>query len=590
MGSILMTPGVYFTETDISQYIKNLSSTMLALVGVASKGPLNEAVLITTYSELTANFGIPTEDYPALLVAREFLNAGGTQLFFVRVAQEDLAATVTVPQIDGTHHNIFTGATTGSFFNQVSLNVSYGTQKTTSVTHSETLTITSTQNFTLTIPNAPVVPQTVIVKYGGTQVATDDGAGNLVFISGDSVFTGTVNYDTGAVAITATNQLSAETIAVVVNAVYYSTFNIQVVLTTKDQNGNVVGTFVEETFICSIGTTVDQLASSQYITVDDEPTTFPTAGTFQLTGGDDGADEIEDIDYIGNTLGATPTGLQIFAFPDEIDINLVGIPGASQSSAVRQALIQLAGETRQDCLALLDPPADATVQTVADWANGEGSYSDYGVIDTTYAAIYYPYFGSNNNITGAVDNTPPSAAVVQAFARSQYWQAPAGPNRGLLQNVTAPNVKLTPGDRVFLGANRVNPIGNLAGLGIMVLGQQTATEIASSLDRVGARMTLIQIEKAITTAMYPFLFEPNFPSTWLRATNLVQPYLNTLVSQQRLYSATFICNATTNTSDVINNNEMACVVQLQLPKYTEIILINFQITELGATITENVSN
>jgi phage tail sheath protein FI len=591
---ILYTPGVYFIETDNSQYINTLTNTIPGIVGVASRGTVNENVLVTTLSELTRSFGVPTENYPALLAAREFLAAGGAYLWFVRVTDTtDVAASVTVADIDGSHNTVFTAIQTGSFFNNLRLAISYGAQLGESVSHSESLTAGVGGSFTQTLPNVPVSPGTLIVKFAGVTVAADDSNGNVAF-AGDpsypaSIWSGTVNYKTGVVTITATSSLASNFSAtVLINANYFSTFNVQVLERVYSSEDVLVATYVVETFTSLTPTNgVTQMAKSNYVNPDTFHSTFPDSGSFDLSGGTDGTSTINDSHYIGNTLGAA-TGLQILAFPDQISLNVALIPGASQSSAVRQALIELANVQRGDCMVMIDPPEDLTVQEVADWANANGSYSNYGVIDSNYGAIYYPWYNTHNNVSGDVDMTPPCAAGIQAFARSNYWEAPAGPNRGLLQNDAGVVTLLTPGDREYLGQNRINPLANLHGLGDMVLGQYTSTLESSSLDRIGARMTLLYMERVITRALYVLLFEPNTTFTWQRAVNLIQPFLNSQVNLGRIYAGQIFCDAITNIPDNVNNNIMVAVVVLELLKYAEIIVVNFQLEAYGVTISENI--
>lgn len=546
--------------------------------------------LITTPSQLQSTFGIASENYPGLLVAQQFLVAGGAFCFVCRVAEDPATAAVTITNIDSSTL-VYSDLTSGSAANNETLAISYGSQLAESVSASHSITVSVGGTFTMTLPNVPVVPGTVVVKFAGVQVATDDAAGNVVF-AGDSTYpaatwSGTVNYNTGAVVITATSAVSPglSSVTVLVDANYFSTFTIQVLLRVYDNDSNLLGTYLLETNSnLTLANIVAVMANSQYISIPNAPAAFPVAGRYDLTGGDDGTSSIHDSNYIGNNISA-PTGMQVFADSGSITCNVVLVPGVS-TGAVRQALIQLASVQRGDAMCILDPPADTTVQTVADWANGANSFSTYGDVDSTYAAIYYPWYSTNNSISNSVDLTPPSAAAMQAFARSAYWQAPAGPNRGTLQNFAGISVALTTGDRAFLGTQRINPIANLNNMGTMVLGQYTATQESTSLDRVGARMTLLALEKAISTAAYSFLFEPNAPNTWQRLVNVVQPYLNSQVSQGFIYAGQIFCDAVTNIPQNVNNNVMVAVTVLELLKYAEIIVLNFQLESYGVTITE----
>lgn len=583
-----MAPGVYFQETDISQYISTLSNTILGMVGVCPAGPVNQKILITSTTQLVEVFGVPDEQYPMLLAANEFLVAGGNQLWIVRVASGDMIASVSVPTIGSGSPFTVNGAGSGSDYNNSYFVISNGTQKPIpAITTSETLTGASTQALTFTIPQVPVVPGSVKISAGGVPIVTGDVAGVLV-CANPSAYTGTINYQTGAISLTALS-VSAATENFVVNAYSYADFNLQVFYTNKDSNGNTISINNPETYTgLTLANVVTQINSqSNYLNIPTAPAAFPVPNNYILAGGTDGTDEIEDADFVGTSIG--PTGLQIFAYPDQLDVNLIAIPGRSSNSAVYQALITLAN-TRQDCLVLIDPPSDVNVQNVADWANGEGTYAGNQVINSDRAAIYFPYFNLNNAYNGNIDAAPPSAAALQAFARSDYWQAPAGPRRGVLQNVQGMAYQLDQGDRIFLGSNRINPIGNLKNMGIMVLGQKTATLTASSIDRVVDRMTLLQVEKAITTAMFYYLFEGANAQNWQLMEMEADPYLAALVSQNRLYSGTFLSNTSTNTVDVVNNNAAACACIITLPKTMETISINFVLTAYGANITEVLAN
>lgn len=589
--TITMAPGVYFQETDISQYVRELTDTILALVIVASKGPLDQAVLITSLQQGINTFGVPTEAYPGLLVMRNFFKAGGGRVYIVRVAAAAVAASVTVTLIDAST-KAFDALTTGSGFNNNILKISYGSLASQAQTSTHTFTV-GANTYSQTMAEKPLVAGTVVVKFGSTLVGTDNGAGVIVMESAFSLYSGTVNYNTGAIVIS-TTALLVENTGAVVNLTYnyWTSFNIQVQYQAKDSEGNVLDTYPIESYTnLNIANFLTSIRNSKVFKVATALASFPVAGTYQLAGGDDGADDITDADYIGNVLGLEPTGMQCFAYPDDLNINTLAIPGASSGLAVRQAMIQLCEVDRADTWAIIDPPVDLGVQDVADWANGNGDYAAYNTIDSNYAAIYFPWYSSFNDVTGENDLTPPSGMVVEALARSEYWEAPAGPIRGKAANIISIATKLNKNDRAFLAENRINAIGDLNGMGIMILGQQTATLTASSLDRVAARRALMRFEKAILTSLYPLLFEPNTPRTWNHANMIVGPYLKSLVANERIYAGKFICNRDTNPDEIINNNQLGCQVRLQLLKFAEIIVVNFIIEKVGAsTLTETILN
>jgi len=440
------------------------------------------------------------------------------------------------------------------------------------------------------VTNKPLVAGTIVVKFGSTQVATDSvTAGVLTFISGYSQYSGTVDYITGEIVITTTNLTTANVVsAVEVSGYHWSNFKATISISIKNDDGEVVsGPHIMETIQgITLENMVEKFADSEHVDIPTAFDSFPVSGTYTFTGADDGIDNLVDGDYIGDLIEGTATGMQLLANANAVDINLLVVPEASKSLAVRQAMIQLVEVQRRDTLAIIDSPAGISVSSVADWANGEQAYASYDSVQSTYAALYYPHYKTYNPTTRQNEVTPPCAAALAAFARTQSWEAPAGPSRGKLLNITDIDVELNDNDRAFLADNRVNCIADLNGLGTMVLSQQTATTQATSLDRIGPRMMLMRIEKAITTLMYAFLFEGNSPRTWNKVSMIVDPYLQQLEKAEKIYAGKFVCNRNTNSDQNIKNKIMSAVCTLQLLQHAEIILVTFLISQIGQTISE----
>jgi len=82
-----VSPGVYVIEKDLSEYTPSLNSSVVGIVGFASKGPTNEATLITSQNQLIDTFGAPNEDIfgQGLEGALEILETTNS-MYFVRAA------------------------------------------------------------------------------------------------------------------------------------------------------------------------------------------------------------------------------------------------------------------------------------------------------------------------------------------------------------------------------------------------------------------------------------------------------------------------------------------------------------------------
>lgn len=96
--AILVSPGVLTREIDLSLYVPALSSSVLAMTGTATKGPVNKWQLITTVGQLHKTFGPPSASHPAILTAHLYFQQG-RQLKFVRVGNpaDLLTSSVQIP-------------------------------------------------------------------------------------------------------------------------------------------------------------------------------------------------------------------------------------------------------------------------------------------------------------------------------------------------------------------------------------------------------------------------------------------------------------------------------------------------------------
>ena len=70
----MSTVGAYAIERDYSHYVAYASKTTLAVVGTATKGPIGEAVAITSSQDLVNKFGPLKKDCYGLYAGQYFLS------------------------------------------------------------------------------------------------------------------------------------------------------------------------------------------------------------------------------------------------------------------------------------------------------------------------------------------------------------------------------------------------------------------------------------------------------------------------------------------------------------------------------------
>ena len=124
-----VSPGVYVIEKDISEYTATINSSVVGIVGFASRGPIagvgsEKATLITSPEQLVDTFGEPSEDIKGQAIegALEILEATNS-LRFVRVAGEGYLNASALAQfgscpgvlVSGTHSSPISGVTTATY-------------------------------------------------------------------------------------------------------------------------------------------------------------------------------------------------------------------------------------------------------------------------------------------------------------------------------------------------------------------------------------------------------------------------------------------------------------------------------------------
>jgi len=196
----------------------------------------------------------------------------------------------------------------------------------------------------------------------------------------------------------------------------------------KDQ----LSRFYCETFIALV---------SDWIRVTDNTLNLapPLDGTYTLVGGLDGIPsdpDKQDALIIGNALGYT--GIYALSEPEQIDIDLIAVPGHS-STAVVLALLDLCQNVRSDCMAIVDSPFGLTVGEITDWQNGTHPLNTTR-FDSDFGALYWPWVKIRDNFNRIDVWAPPAGSVMATIARSDQvsapWFAPAGVNRGTVPGIT----------------------------------------------------------------------------------------------------------------------------------------------------------
>ena len=269
---------------------------------------------------------------------------------------------------------------------------------------------------------------------------------------------------------------------------------------------------------------------------------------------------------------------------DEFDINMVVTPGVISKihSSVANSVLDMV-EQRNDCFYIMDSTeaGDSVSNAISP------SFFNASQIDSNMVATYYPWIKTIDVNTNKLITVPPSVLLPGVFAANDRvaaeWFAPAGLNRGGLIGAVSLLNRLTQSEKDELYENKVNPIVQFPGQGIVVFGQKTLQDKPSALDRINVRRLLLTVRKYIASSSRYLVFEQNTSETRNRFLNIVNPYLDSIQQRQGLYAFRVVMDDTNNTPDVIDRNILAGAIFLQPTKTAEFIQIDFNILPTGAS-------
>ncbi len=211
-------------------------------------------------------------------------------------------------------------------------------------------------------------------------------------------------------------------------------------------------------------------------------------------------------------------------------------------------------------------------------------------INSSYSALYGNWLEVYDKWNGKYRWIPASGHMAGIFANtddvSDPWFAPAGLNRAVITNVRKLAWSPTLGQRDILYKNGINPIVSFAGQGKVVWGQKTLLDKNSAFNRINVRRLFITLEKAISTAMKYFIFEPNDTITRLLIENMVTPFLRDVKARRGIYDFLFVSDETNNTAERVDRNELWIDIYIKPVRAAEFIVLNFIATKTGASFSE----
>lgn len=609
----MLSPGVYSTEVDNSEYVSDSSTCVVGVVGSAKRGPIGVPTLVTSQKDLINLFGTPTEGEYGIYSALEILTQA-SQLYYVRTVRSATKATAGKA---GSDRIIYSAKYEGAEYNGIKVKQVVTTEfpevgegEVDLETGESTIISTSTVHQSIEIYDSE---GELLEKY--EDISLDDSEAlekhinalsdyiqvmimaNGDFVEKEFILDGAV--DSGAYAIAGNpeedkitfrsqyfdSSLNGATVTITEPDVY-GYFNIYV----EDSKGAEIEAWSAVTLDVDderyIGSIINKSSKRIICEVNNDVESGVVGNTLKFLGGDDGVAGITSADVIGEEHGV---GIHALDNPELLSIDVMLVPGITDPAVIQAALSVC--ESRGDCIFVADTPFGLSASAAVDWTNGEGNYIDHQAFNSSYGAFYWPWVHYSDPYTKKNIWLPPSGFVVSRYAYNDRvanpWSAPAGLSRGCISDALGVEKSPTKGERDLVYGNRniINPIANFQSEGLVVWGQKTMQRKPTALDRVNVRRLVNYLKRSVGGAVRRYIFEANNSSTWTDLKTVVNPILAGVKNSGGVYEYKITIQPT---ADDIENNRMPLNVYIKPTKTAEFIPITFNLLAYGASFSSAV--
>lgn len=304
----------------------------------------------------------------------------------------------------------------------------------------------------------------------------------------------------------------------------------------------------------------------------------------------------------GDRAGANEliNGWDQFKNAEEVDVGLlfVGNAGGSATSknVIRHVIDNIA-EYRRDCMVFFSPnlvdvlnqgqvSATRNVRNfVTNTITGINRNTSFAVVDSGWKLQYdvfadkYRWIPLNADIAGL---------CAQTETDYDAWWSPAGLNRGKIKNMVSLAFNPNKASRDELYKANINSVVSFTGEGTFLYGDHTLLTKNSAFSYINVRRLFIALEKSIAKAAKYQLFEFNDDFTRKQFVGAVEPYLRMVKARRGIYDFKVICDASNNTSEVIDRAEFVASIFIKPARSINFITLNFVAVRTGVEFSEVV--
>lgn len=574
-----LAPGVYVEEVSFRPpSIEGVSTSTTAFVGPTRKGPLNSAELVTSFGEFARIYGgygdlsfvagQSITNYMAHAV-RAFFNNGGSRLFIARTFVPRAANNNGIAQSilfvdDADNEASFVAMAPGSGYSGI-----VRVREKRIPASAVTLGSAPSGSLMSMAGAAANDPPQFFQKVGNVWLSA-------ATLAPDSA----LNLDTGLTSnvrlhLVTVESTDADGTVIVQDDLGYAADHPRSVRSVLSQNPTRRSDAVANPFFLSIRNNVSPLALRNGL--------FPSgdSNSIAVTGGNDGAEPTATLNNDLQNLNASAYSEALERLEAIEDISIVAAPGysalgATNAEAIQNALLAHVDVNAKYRIAVLDSALADDVASVQ---------ATRGEIDSSHAAIYFPWYVTDNPLA-TPDNelipkevpVPPSGALCGIYARNDalngVWKAPANEIvLGALRFV----VDINQSQQEILNPVGINCLRYFFGRGNRVWGARTVSS-DPMWKYVNVRRYFNYLERSIDRSTQWAVFEANGERLWAAIRGAVSDFLFNEWRSGALLGSTpeeayFVrCDRSTMTQNDLDNGRLICEIGVAVLKPAEFVI------------------
>ena len=211
-------------------------------------------------------------------------------------------------------------------------------------------------------------------------------------------------------------------------------------------------------------------------------------------------------------------------------------------------------------------------------------------LNTSYGAGYCNWCYVFDNISNMYFWLPPSINAAGKYIYTDtyfnYWDAPAGLNRGILENTYGIAFNPTNDEAGYIYNQSWNYAIQYPIYGYVIEGQKTFQLEKTAFDRVNVRRLFLKMEKLVYRIAKRFCYEGNTSYMRQRFVDTIRPIFEEAIQGSGISEYVIICDERNNKTINIENHELHCTIAVRPVKTIEFIVLNFIAMPQSGSFTE----